>query len=60
MDLLGADFPFNAEALAGKRALVCGASGGIGAATARMMAKAGASVVVAAPVSYTHLTLPTN
>ena len=48
MDLLGADFPFNAEALAGRRALICGASGGIGAATARMMAKAGASVVVAA------------
>ena len=48
MDLLGADFPFHAEALAGKRALICGASGGIGAATARMMAKAGASVVVAA------------
>ena len=39
MDLLGADFPFHSEALAGKRALVCGASGGIGAATARMMAK---------------------
>ena len=48
MDLLGADFPFNSEALAGRRALICGASGGIGAATARMMAKAGASVVVAA------------
>ena len=48
MDLLGADFPFHSEALAGKRALICGASGGIGAATARMMAKAGASVVVAA------------
>lgn len=48
MDLLGADFPFHSEALTGKRALICGASGGIGAATARMMAKAGASVVVAA------------
>ena len=48
MDLLGADFPFHAEALAGKRVLICGASGGIGAATARMMAKAGASTVVAA------------
>ncbi|MEC7151659.1 MAG: SDR family NAD(P)-dependent oxidoreductase [Candidatus Thermoplasmatota archaeon] len=48
MDLLGADFPFHSEALAGKRALICGASGGIGASTARMMAKAGASVVVAA------------
>ena len=48
MDLLGADFPFHSKALAGKRALICGASGGIGAATARMMAKAGASVVVAA------------
>ena len=48
MDLLGDDFPFHAEALAGKRVLICGASGGIGAATARIMAKAGASTVVAA------------
>ena len=48
MDLLGHDFPFHAEALAGRRALICGASGGIGAATARMMAKAGAATVVAA------------
>lgn len=48
MDLLGPDFPFHPKALAGKRALICGASEGIGAATARMMAKAGASTVVAA------------
>ena len=48
MDLLGHDFPFHAKALAGRRALICGASGGIGAATARMMAAAGASTVVAA------------
>ena len=48
MDLLGHDFPFHPKALAGRRALICGASGGIGAATARMMAKAGAATVVAA------------
>jgi NAD(P)-dependent dehydrogenase (short-subunit alcohol dehydrogenase family) len=35
--------------LEGKRALVTGASGGIGAATARSLAREGAGVVVHAP-----------
>ena len=39
--------------LNGRTALVTGASGGLGAETARALAAAGA------PVSYTHLTLPT-
>jgi len=48
MDLLGADFPYASNALKGKHALVCGASKGIGRATAMMMAKAGANVTVCA------------
>lgn len=44
MDLLGSDFPFSSSALEGKHAIVCGASKGIGAATAKMLAKAGAKV----------------
>lgn len=48
MDLLGNDYPFSASALSGKHALVCGASQGIGAATAKMLAKAGADVTVCA------------
>ncbi len=48
MDLLGDDFPYAATALQGKHALVCGASKGIGRATAQMMAKAGANVTVCA------------
>lgn len=48
MDLLGNDFPYSTDALVGKHALVCGASKGIGAATAKMLAKAGASVTVCA------------
>ena len=48
MDLLGNDFPYSSDALVGKHALVCGASKGIGAATAKMLAKAGASVTVCA------------
>lgn len=47
MDLLGSDFPFNTKSLAGKHALVCGASKGIGRATALVMAKCGANVTVA-------------
>ena len=47
MDLLNADFPFNQNALKGKHALVCGASKGIGRATAIIMAKCGANVTVA-------------
>ncbi len=48
MDLLGNDFPYATTALSGKHALVCGASKGIGAATAKMMAKAGANVTLCA------------
>jgi len=48
MDLLGDDFPYATTALRGKHALVCGASKGIGRATAQMMAKAGANVTVCA------------
>lgn len=48
MDLLGADFPYAHHALAGKHAFVCGASQGIGEATAKMLAKAGANVTVCA------------
>ena len=48
MDLLGDDFPYATTALQGKHALVCGASKGIGRATAQMMAKAGANVTVCA------------
>ncbi len=48
MDLLGDEFPFAPTALSGKHALVCGASKGIGAATAKMMAKAGAHVTLCA------------
>ena len=46
MDLL-TDAVLQSNALEGKTALVCGASRGIGAATARIMAKAGANVIVA-------------
>ena len=48
MDLLGDDYPYSNTALKGKHALVCGASKGIGRATAMMMAKAGANVTVCA------------
>ena len=48
MDLLGNDYPYSTNALTGKHVLVCGASKGIGAATAKMMAKAGANVTVSA------------
>jgi 3-oxoacyl-[acyl-carrier protein] reductase len=48
MDLLGSDYPYSTSALVGKHALVCGASKGIGAATAKMLAKAGANVTVCA------------
>ena len=44
MDWLGNDFPFSKNALDGKHAIVCGASKGIGKATAQMLAKAGAKV----------------
>ena len=48
MDLLGSDFPYTPQALKGKHALVCGASQGIGEATAKTLAKAGANVTVCA------------
>ena len=44
MDWLGDDYPFSTSALTGKHAIVCGASKGIGAATAQMLAKAGAKI----------------
>ena len=44
MDWLGDDYPFSTTALVGKHAIVCGASKGIGAATAKMLAKAGAKI----------------
>ena len=39
MDLLNSDYPFAATALQGKHAFVCGASKGIGQATAKMLAR---------------------
>ena len=48
MDLLKDAFPFSKTALSGKHALVFGASKGIGAATAKMMAMAGADVTICA------------
>ena len=48
MELLGSDFPYSENSLTGKHAMVCGASRGIGAATARMLAKAGANITICA------------
>jgi 3-oxoacyl-[acyl-carrier protein] reductase len=48
MDLLNEQFPYSTTALSGKHAMVCGASKGIGEATAKMLAKAGADVTVCA------------
>ena len=47
MDLLGDQAVLDSNALNGKTALICGASRGIGAATAQIMAKAGANVIIA-------------
>ena len=41
-------------------AVITGAGRGLGAAIAVAYAEAGADVVISAPVSYTHLTLPTK
>ena len=48
MDLLNSDFPFSKTALSGKHAMIFGASKGIGAATAKVMAMAGADVTLCA------------
>ena len=48
MDLLGKDYPYSRSSLSGKHALIFGASKGIGAATAKMMACAGADVTICA------------
>ena len=48
MELLGSDFPYSENSLTGMHAMVCGASRGIGAATAKMLAKAGADVTICA------------
>jgi len=48
MDLLGKDYPYSRSSLSGKHALIFGASKGIGAATAKMMASAGADVTICA------------
>ena len=40
------DFPFNKSALKGHRALICGASKGIGKEDAKSMAKVGADVII--------------
>ena len=48
MDLLRDGFPFSRSALTHKHALIFGASKGIGAATAKMMAMAGANVTMCA------------
>ena len=47
-DMLNEGFPFAENALAGRTALVCGASAGIGRATAQMLARAGARVIACA------------
>ena len=47
MDLLGDQAVLHDNALKGKTALICGASRGIGAATARIMAKSGANLILA-------------
>jgi len=47
MDLLRDQSVLSDNALEGKTSLICGASRGIGAATARIMAKAGANVILA-------------
>ena len=47
-NLLGRDFPFADGILDGKTALVCGASKGIGRATALVLARAGCRVVACA------------
>ena len=47
-DMLNDGFPFAENALTGRTALVCGASAGIGRATAQMLARAGARGIACA------------
>ena len=47
-NLLNSKFPYADNILKGKTALVCGASRGIGKATALMLARAGAQVIICA------------
>ena len=47
-DILNEKFPFAEDILKGYNALVCGASKGIGKATAQMLARAGANVIACA------------
>ena len=47
-NLLNSKFPYADNILKGKTALVCGASKGIGKATALMLARAGAQVIICA------------
>ena len=43
--ILNEGFPFSEEVLSGKTAVVCGASEGIGRATALLLARSGARVI---------------
>ena len=46
MELLGADFPYADNSLLGKHALICGASKGIGSATAKMITESSLSILL--------------
>ena len=53
-------FSMDFFSLKGKTAIVTGGNSGLGQAFAVALATAGANLFVPAPVSYTHLTLPTT